>query len=165
MINAFILCDLFDNFRETMQQPEKGALTIFFYTAHYTHLQIMYNDTDSSFTKTIYLYMREACLVLTHYCDHSLATSNATLTLRPTLQTFWTAPTSIIFFLFYRSETGKVHWDPWVGHGVTRWWPPFWGFHSDWVPMLYLRTIRLTPSFCRKNRVVSITFSSRDTRS
>ncbi len=38
------------------------------------------------------------------------------------------------------------------------------GVQSDWVPMLYLNIIGLTPSFCRKNRFVSITFSSRDTR-
>ncbi len=42
--------------------------------------------------------------------------------------------------------------------------PRFWNFQSDWVPTLYLITIRLTPSFCRKNRFVSITFSSRDAR-
>ncbi len=41
--------------------------------------------------------------------------------------------------------------------------PHFWDFQSDWVPILYLITIRLTPSFCRKNKFVSITFSSRDT--
>ncbi len=42
--------------------------------------------------------------------------------------------------------------------------PRFWDFQSDWVPILYLITIRLTPSFCRKNRFVSILFSSRDIR-
>ncbi len=42
--------------------------------------------------------------------------------------------------------------------------PRFGDFRSDWVPILYFITIRLTPSFCRKNRFVSITFSSRDTR-
>ncbi len=42
--------------------------------------------------------------------------------------------------------------------------PRFGDFRSDWVPILYLSTIRLTPSFCRKNRFVSITFSSRDIR-
>ncbi len=42
--------------------------------------------------------------------------------------------------------------------------PRLWDFHSDWVYMLYLNTIRLTPFSCRKNRFVSITFSSRDTR-
>ncbi len=42
--------------------------------------------------------------------------------------------------------------------------PRFGDFQSDWVPILYLNTIRLTLSFCRKNRLVSITFSSRDIR-
>ncbi len=28
MVNAFILCDLFENFRKIMQQTEKEALTI-----------------------------------------------------------------------------------------------------------------------------------------
>ncbi len=42
--------------------------------------------------------------------------------------------------------------------------PPFLDFQSDWVPILYLNTIRLTLSFCRKSRFVSSTFSSRDTR-
>ncbi len=37
-------------------------------------------------------------------------------------------------------------------------------FQSDWVPILYINIIRLTPSFGRKNRFVSITFSSRDIR-
>ncbi len=27
-------------------------------------------------------------------------------------------------------------------------------FQSDWVPILYLNTIQLIPSFCRKNRFV-----------
>ncbi len=51
---------------------------------------------------------------------------------------------------------------PILGHGreVLH----FGGFQSDWVPILYLNTIRLTPSFNRKNWFVSITFSSRDTR-
>ncbi len=39
----------------------------------------------------------------------------------------------------------------------------FGDIQSDWVPILYLNTIRLTPSFCRKYQFVSITFSSRDT--
>ncbi len=47
---------------------------------------------------------------------------------------------------------------------VPRWWPRFWDFRSDLVYILYLNTIRLTPFFCRKNRFVSITFRSRDTR-
>ncbi len=42
--------------------------------------------------------------------------------------------------------------------------PHFGGDQSDWVPILYLHTIWLIPSFCRKNRFVSITFSSRDTK-
>ncbi len=42
--------------------------------------------------------------------------------------------------------------------------PRFGDFQSDWVPILYINTIRLTTSFGRKNRFVSITFSSRDTR-
>ncbi len=57
---------------------------------------------------------------------------------------------------------------PILGHGreVPRWWPPFWGFSIQLGPqaILYLNTIRLTPSFWRKNRVVSIMFSSRYTR-
>ncbi len=40
----------------------------------------------------------------------------------------------------------------------------FWDFQSDWVPILYLNTIRLTPLCAEKNWFVSITFSSRDTR-
>ncbi len=40
----------------------------------------------------------------------------------------------------------------------------FWDFQSNWGPFLYLNTIQLTPSFCRKNLFVSITFSSRDAR-
>ncbi len=39
----------------------------------------------------------------------------------------------------------------------------FWDLRSEWVPMLYLIIFGLTPSFCRKNQFVSITFSSRDT--
>ncbi len=31
--------------------------------------------------------------------------------------------------------------------------PRFWDFRSDWVYILYLSTIRLTPSFCRKKSV------------
>ncbi len=42
--------------------------------------------------------------------------------------------------------------------------PIFFNFQFDWVPILYLNTIRLTPSFCRKHQFVSITSSSRDTR-
>ncbi len=38
-------------------------------------------------------------------------------------------------------------------------------FQSNWVPILSRNTIRLTPSFCRINRFVSITFSYRDTGS
>ncbi len=59
---------------------------------------------------------------------------------------------------------------PILGHGreVPQWWTPFWGgggkgVQSDWIPILYLNTIQLTPFFCRKNWFVSITFSSRDT--
>ncbi len=37
-------------------------------------------------------------------------------------------------------------------------------FQSNWVSILHLNTIRFTPSFYRKDRFVSITFSSRDTR-
>ncbi len=37
----------------------------------------------------------------------------------------------------------------------------FGDFQSDWIPILYLNTIQLTLSFCRKNRYISITFSSR----
>ncbi len=40
----------------------------------------------------------------------------------------------------------------------------FWDFQSEWVPIIYLHIIWLTPSFCRKNQFVSITFSSKDTR-
>ncbi len=41
----------------------------------------------------------------------------------------------------------------------------FWDFQSDWVPMLFLITIWLTPFFRRKkNQFVSITFSSRNTK-
>ncbi len=29
-------------------------------------------------------------------------------------------------------------------------------FQSDWVPILYLNTIRLNPSFCRKKIVLSL---------
>ncbi len=42
--------------------------------------------------------------------------------------------------------------------------PRFGDFLSEWVPILYLNTIRLIPSFCKKNRFVSITFSSRVSR-
>ncbi len=42
--------------------------------------------------------------------------------------------------------------------------PHFWDFESDWVPFLSFIMIWLTPSFCRKNQIVSITCSSRDTR-
>ncbi len=40
---------------------------------------------------------------------------------------------------------------PILGHGreVPWWWPLFWYFRSDWVPILCLITIWLTPSFCR----------------
>ncbi len=39
----------------------------------------------------------------------------------------------------------------------------FWDFQSNWVPILYLSSILFTPSFCTKNRVVSIIFNSRNT--
>ncbi len=42
--------------------------------------------------------------------------------------------------------------------------PCFGDSKSDWVPILYISTIQLNTSFCRKNRLVSITFSSRDTK-
>ncbi len=38
--------------------------------------------------------------------------------------------------------------------------PRFCDFQSDWVPILYLNTIWLTLSFCRKNWLVSIMVSS-----
>ncbi len=37
----------------------------------------------------------------------------------------------------------------WAWQGGSR----FWDFQSDWVPILYLNTIRLTPSFCKKKSV------------
>ncbi len=42
--------------------------------------------------------------------------------------------------------------------------PRFRDFQSDYISKLYLNTIRLAASFCKKNRFVSITFSSRATR-
>ncbi len=71
----------------------------------------------------------------------------------------------------------KMSWNCWafqdwrklesLGGGYSHTWAwyelmtPF--FQSDRVPILYHISIGLTPSFCRKNRVVSITFGSRDT--
>ncbi len=54
---------------------------------------------------------------------------------------------------------------PILGHGreFMRWWPHFGDFLSNWVPILYLNMTQLPP-FLQKNLVVSITFSSRDTR-
>ncbi len=43
--------------------------------------------------------------------------------------------------------------------------PRFWKFQSDWVPIVYLITIWLTPVFLQiKNQFVSITCSSIDTK-
>ncbi len=41
--------------------------------------------------------------------------------------------------------------------------PHFCDCRSDWVPIVWCNQILLTPSFCRKHQLVSITFSSRDT--
>ncbi len=41
--------------------------------------------------------------------------------------------------------------------------PRFCDCRSDLVPIVWCNKIRLTPSCCRKNQFVSITFSSRDT--
>ncbi len=53
------------------------------------------------------------------------------------------------------------------GHNTPRVsdYPRFRDCQSDWVSILYLTTIQLTPTFCRKNQFISITFSSRNTRS
>ncbi len=48
----------------------------------------------------------------------------------------------------------------WHGREVPR----FGDFQTDWVPILYLNTIQLTLSFCKKNLFVSITFNSKDIR-
>ncbi len=63
---------------------------------------------------------------------------------------------------------------PWGGEGGTPilmhgrevlwWWPHFGDFQSDWVPILYLNTIWLTPLSAVRNHLVSITLSSRDTK-
>ncbi len=55
---------------------------------------------------------------------------------------------------------------PILGHGreVPQWWPPFWGFSIRLGPYFIPQHNLIDPSFCRKNRFVSITFSSRDTR-
>ncbi len=41
--------------------------------------------------------------------------------------------------------------------------PCFCDYRSDLVLIVWCNQIRLTPSFCRKNQFVSITFISRDT--
>ncbi len=54
----------------------------------------------------------------------------------------------------YLGMVGRFHGDD----------PCFGDFQFDWVPFLYLTTIQLTLSFCRKNQFVSITFSSKDAK-
>ncbi len=63
-------------------------------------------------------------------------------------------PAAPVWVLPYLGMVGRFHGDD----------PHFGNFQSEWVPTLYRSTIRLTPYFCRNNRIVSITFSSRDTR-
>ncbi len=58
----------------------------------------------------------------------------------------------------------KTETNPWRGGRFHSDDPSFFYFQSDWVHILYLSTIRLTPSFYRKNQFVPITFSSRDIR-
>ncbi len=53
----------------------------------------------------------------------------------------------------YLGMVGRFHGDD----------PDFCDCRSNLVPIVWCNQIRLTPSFCRKNQFVSITFSSRDT--
>ncbi len=58
---------------------------------------------------------------------------------------------------------GCLQWEgtPLLRHGKEVC-PPFLRFSIQFDPILLLHAIWLTPAFCRKNRFVSITFSSRD---
>ncbi len=83
-----------------------------------------------------------------------------------TLLLFWT-PTNLGFYYWKdRNWSGGGGGLPYLGM-VGRFRgddPHFGGFQTDWVPILYLNTIQLTPSFCRTKWLVSLTFSSIDPR-